>query len=516
LRAVDVLLLSAILLLVLAWPLRSPPIGAHGEAREGLVVQDIVESGRWVLPRRNGELPSKPPFFHWVAAAAAEGFGLSDVTVRLPSALGAWAMALATFALGVRAGGRVTAWLAVGALLGMHGFWESASEARVDMVFAACVTLALVGFFLWHHDGSRAARVCCYLAAACAVLTKGPAGVLLPLLIVIAFLARGGLGSVRDGLARLTSWPLVAMLLAVDVGWYALACGAGGGDFLDVVLSENVDRFVGRGVFGMHGGRSPFALVVELATDLLPWNLVLVWAAVRWWRGEREDAVGRFLHAWWITLLVFFSVAYGKRGVYLLPLHPAIALLAARALGAALAVAPVAARLARLPVPARLARVAAAAPALARLALAVVVFDVVLFVVTQAAREYEVRRESLTRFAREISDDVPAGAVLYADADLAASDVQVLAYRLKRRIVPAAARASAPATSGGPAYCLVPAVEADAFARARYERLAVSVRRGEEVALLRAPADAGCTLGGAEARATAPRRLRVDRRARVS
>jgi len=46
----------------------TPPIWHHGEAREALVVQGIVRNHEWILPLRNGAIPSKPPFFHWLAA----------------------------------------------------------------------------------------------------------------------------------------------------------------------------------------------------------------------------------------------------------------------------------------------------------------------------------------------------------------------------------------------------------------------------------------------------------------
>ena len=64
----------------------APPIWHHGEAREGLVVQGIVHNHEWILPLRNGEIPSKPPFFHWLAALSAFVFGPSDLIVRLPMA----------------------------------------------------------------------------------------------------------------------------------------------------------------------------------------------------------------------------------------------------------------------------------------------------------------------------------------------------------------------------------------------------------------------------------------------
>lgn len=443
----DLALLTVLVVAVLAWPLAAPPIGAHGEAREGLVVEHIVDHGRWILPLRNGELPSKPPLFHWIAATASHVAGPSDAMVRMPSALAAWLVLVLVYLVGSAAGGRASGWFAVGALAGMHTFFESATEARVDMLFAACVTLALVAFLRWDHHGVETsrpdpprARVLCYAALVAAVLTKGPAGAVLPGLVIVAFLAREGrLGRLHE------LWsPRPALGAAgIVIGWYALATWLGGGDFLArQIFHENVDRFVGRGVFGMHGGRSRLAMVENLATDLLPWNLVLVWAAVRWWRGEREDGTGRFLHTWWIVILLFFTAAYGKRGVYLLPLYPAIALLAGRALARACAVLP--------PRPART-LVAA---------VATVAFAVAL--VGQIVRVSRAERRSLVPFGVEVGSLVSRAERLVADASLDESDLLVLAYRLDRDVprvedacVAGAYRLASPRETGGTAPVLL-------------------------------------------------------------
>lgn len=93
----DGLLIFLIFVILLMRVLLSPPIWHHGEAREGLVVQGIVYNHEWILPFRNGDLPSKPPLFHWIAALTAGMFGLSDAIVRLPSVIGAGLMASVTF-----------------------------------------------------------------------------------------------------------------------------------------------------------------------------------------------------------------------------------------------------------------------------------------------------------------------------------------------------------------------------------------------------------------------------------
>ena len=472
--AADLLVLTGLVVVVLAWPLAAPPIGAHGEAREGLVVQDIVHHGRWILPLRNGEVPSKPPLFHWIAGGVGSAVGLSDAVVRLPSALAAWLVLVLVYGLAVTTGGRTTAWLAVGALGGIHAFVESASEARVDMVFTACVTLALVAFLHWYQRDERWARVACYAAVTAAVLTKGPAGAVLPGLVIVAFLARERR---LDRLFRLWSWRLAGLVVLVDLTWYALAFHAGGHDFLArQILHENLDRFVGRGVFGMNGGRSRLMMVQNLATDLLPWNLVLLWAAVRWWRGEREDTIGRFLHTWWIVIVVFFTIAYGKRGIYLLPLYPAIALLAGRAL------ADVVARVRADPsggLPpafvAALRRVAPDRPARALIA-SVIVIDLAVVLVGQIVRVHHARRSSLVPFAHAVAARVPRAAALVADDSLAESDLLVLAYRLGRDLHRVAR--DAPCVSG--TYRLATPRAGAPIA----SPLLLSERRGVQVALM--------------------------------
>lgn len=63
-------------------------IGTSSEAREAHIVRVMVGTGDWILPTRNGLLPSKPPLHHWLAAGAGLMVGrVSEVVARLPSVL---------------------------------------------------------------------------------------------------------------------------------------------------------------------------------------------------------------------------------------------------------------------------------------------------------------------------------------------------------------------------------------------------------------------------------------------
>src|SRR5262249_34398851 len=64
----------------------------------------------------------------------------------------------------------------------------------------------------------------------------------------------------------------------------------------------------------------------KLPLDLLPWSPFLVLGLILSWR-SMSAAPRRFLWSWMGGIFLFFSVSSCKRGVYLLPLYPAAAVL---------------------------------------------------------------------------------------------------------------------------------------------------------------------------------------------
>jgi 4-amino-4-deoxy-L-arabinose transferase-like glycosyltransferase len=429
-KTIDRFLLASILAALVICAYLQPPIWKHGEAREGLVIQDIVRDQEWILPNPNGGVPSKPPLFHWIAALWASLFGLSDFTVRLPSVIAAEIMAITTFLLGNALGGRKQGWFAVGALLGMYQFWIAGTEARVDMVFAACVTVSIAGFFFWWRDGRAGARAACYLAAAAAVLAKGPAGIAFPALVIFGFLV---VEKRLDCVWKFWSWPLVAVALFIDLGWYALAYRIGGSKFLAVqILRENLDQVLGTHGFSSH--QAKLAVLGWIATRFFPWNLALVWDLIRRLRGNRQDSSGRFLHAWWIAIAAIVFLSTIKRAVYLLPAYPAIALLAARALTALGSGAA-----SDAPAPGLLVRLRATLQRLLRTpgpaALSIAFLDIALVLPNPMVWKRQLANKRPGIFAGQVAAAVPETGVLSAAGEMRNPDLIVVAYRLQRNIL---------------------------------------------------------------------------------
>jgi 4-amino-4-deoxy-L-arabinose transferase-like glycosyltransferase len=358
-RRVPLVVAAALFVLQLGFyasPIGRTEIFRKGEAREALVVTAMLAQRDPVLPRRNGtDIPSKPPLFHWMGAAASVvGGGPSDATIRLPSAL--CAAGAGTLVL-VRLGGVAgvgTALLAVVMLAAMPEWTRNAGAARVDMCFAAAVTASVLALDRVVRDARAGPpwTLLAVMATAASVLAKGPAGLVLPVTIVAGAAAaswgpRGLVAGPRSPLGRLAT--VSAGALALAGLWYALAYRAGGMEFIRVqLLRENFARLVPTAGIDV-GHHKPFYFGLKyLVTAAVPWCLLYPLVAVtRPWRtaartdGDETDhdetghdaAESRHLvllcFAWTAVFTAAVSLSDSKREAYLLPAMPAVAMVLA-------------------------------------------------------------------------------------------------------------------------------------------------------------------------------------------
>jgi 4-amino-4-deoxy-L-arabinose transferase-like glycosyltransferase len=295
----------------------------------------------------------KPPLYFWLAAAFGLGPGrVDEVAARLPSALAGVACVLGTFWIARRLRWPApTAWLAAALLATSFRFAFSARRAQLDVLLCAFELLAIalfVGLELRRggvEDARRApARIAALHAAlGAAALVKGPVG-WLPLLIFAAFLAwEGRLAAFR---ALVPAWAF-----AISIGplllWISAATAFAPDGFAGEAVGTNV---FARFFAGSSHARPFYYFAYQLPVDFLPWSLLLPTTALALARATRakpaprselleagtatgparpgwsERASARFLVAWILVPLAFFSLSAGKRGVYLLPIFPALAL----------------------------------------------------------------------------------------------------------------------------------------------------------------------------------------------
>jgi len=175
-------------------------------------------------------------------------------------------------------------------------------------------------------DGRRAGLLF-WAASGLAVLAKGPVGVLLPLGVVLVTLALDrDLGKWR----RFAPFSGPAVFVATLAPWMA-ATMIWGGEYS--VWGALRKHFVERAIYGMHHVQPFWYYATVLPYALLPWSFLLLGAFLLAWR-RRHEPDDRFLMAWAVFVVLFFSVSTEKRDLYVLPAVPAFALLMARLVGA--------------------------------------------------------------------------------------------------------------------------------------------------------------------------------------
>jgi 4-amino-4-deoxy-L-arabinose transferase-like glycosyltransferase len=323
----NILFLLATCFALFLWKLGALPFFERGEPREALVVWEMHSTGNWILPIINGEyIPFKPPLFHWLGVLVAIVVGrVDEFTVRFPSALLGTLSVLMTYYVGERLWTRKAGLVAAVVLATSFEWWQAATITQVDMTLAFFVSAALMFFyFLYREERSRAARsLVLALLLALGTLAKGPLGVAVPLFVILLFLW------MQRDLVFLKKLPLAAgatLFLLVAGSWYGLALIQQGWSFFQ---RQIVDETLLTGV-GSYGHYQPFYYFIPvLFYNMLPWSLFFPGLAVFLYQRRGCLAEDHLLYplVWFAGVLFFFSVALGKRGVYILPLYPAAALL---------------------------------------------------------------------------------------------------------------------------------------------------------------------------------------------
>jgi 4-amino-4-deoxy-L-arabinose transferase-like glycosyltransferase len=293
-----------------------------------------------VLLHLNGEAyTQKPPLYYWLAAL----FGLptervTELAARLPSALAGIAVIWLTLQIGSRLFGGLTGVIGAALLLSVFEFGHQARRIQLDVLLTLFETAALVTF--WYLDrGLGKRRVCLVLihaALGLALLTKGPVGFLIPFLAIVSYLIWER--RPRQIAEVFLSWHLLLSLGPV-LCWISGALALAPPGFADEALGTNL---IGRFLEGTSHARPVYYYLYKFPVDFLPWTVLWpmvylvgrrqVFTAAEQAAGPQVQRAWRFLSCWVAVSLVFFSISSGKRGIYIVPAYPAMALLCADSL----------------------------------------------------------------------------------------------------------------------------------------------------------------------------------------
>ncbi|HEY8461565.1 MAG TPA: glycosyltransferase family 39 protein [Blastocatellia bacterium] len=317
---------------------RLPFIGPD-EPRYAEVAREMYLTGDWITPRLGGiKWFEKPSLTYWLLAASFTLFGENEFAARFSVALVATFGALLLYFFGRRARSARFGYLSAAALV-TCGLWPGfARGVTCDLTLAVAIEIALLSFFMWESEESRAGadrfwHIFCF-ALGLATLAKGLVGVALPAMIIAPYLILTG--GWRPLLRRRMVMPVIVgalIFLATAAVWYAPVIMRNGREFIDeFFIGHHFQRYLSNKY--RHPQPFYFFSLVAVAGSF-PWSFYLLSSVgrtlVRPWLGRAEvrppDRLTLFLLLWIAAPIAFFSFSGSKLPGYILPIFPAIALI---------------------------------------------------------------------------------------------------------------------------------------------------------------------------------------------
>ncbi|MCA3190700.1 glycosyltransferase family 39 protein [Cupriavidus sp.] len=310
------------------------------EGRYAEISREMLATGDWVTIRYNAlKYFEKPPFHMWSTAATYALFGVGEWQARLTVALaGLLGIGMSMLATWRWFGPRAAAFAGL-ALLAAPMWSVAAHFNTLDMTLAGVMSCILGCMLVAQHpDASRASRrgwmVACWAAMGVAILTKGLVGIALPGLVLVVYTL-----ITRDwGLWRrlhLTAGAVI--MLVIVMPWFYLVAQRNP-EFLNFFfIHEHWQRYTS----GVHARGGPIVYFVPLVlAGFLPWAGLFprLWKAMRGAAPAGDSGAGvRFRPAlmagvWAIAIFVFFSLSRSKLPGYIVPVFPALGILAGVAL----------------------------------------------------------------------------------------------------------------------------------------------------------------------------------------
>ena len=187
---------------------------------------------------------------------------------------------------------------------------------RMDMLMTMFITLALWTFWrIFRGDDSLRLKILFPLYVFMAIFSKGPVGIMIPLLCIPIYLI-----CMRrmDVMRKVWGWRSWVILLALCAIWWTFVYLEGGSEYLNNLLFHQT---AGRAVNAFHHKQPLYYYCYTIWYAMGPWSLLAAVMLVR--VAVRRVKISDLSRFWLIVSASFFvimSLVSGKLAIYLLPI----------------------------------------------------------------------------------------------------------------------------------------------------------------------------------------------------
>ena len=312
-----------------------PPLD-RDEARFAQATAQMLESGDYISIRfQDQERNKKPAGIYWLQAASVSAFsevGARDIwAYRMPSMIGVVLAAVFTFLAGARLYGMQTGLLAGLLLASAPVIAAEGTIAKTDGMLLALICLAQWAFLEIYArvQGNQNLGwkwpIAFWTAQGAGLLIKGPIAPLVSLLTGL------GLATGRPRLSWIAAMRpatgVIILILMVAPWAFAIFHATDGRFFSDAIGGDMLGK-VGDAQEG-HVGPPGYHFIL-LWLLFWPAAALILPGFLQFWK-DRADWRARFILSWVIPAWIVFEIAATKLPHYVMPLYPALAIMAAQA-----------------------------------------------------------------------------------------------------------------------------------------------------------------------------------------
>ena len=277
------------------------------------MAREMTERNDYIHPYLNGRpYLEKPPLYPWLIIITSKITGkLDEFSSRLPAAISATLLVLITYQLGnmfVNPGAGILSALM---LATNYQFLSNARESVMDMNFAFFIGLTIFLNYLCIQKRKQWLFALSFIPSVLAVLSKGPAGLLIPAVITFIYLITKK--DLKKFFIPFAAGCFVSLVLSSI--WFILA----GEEYIkEFIFRQNITRYTN----AFDHIESLFYYFHKLFVNFLPWSLLLPFAIYHAFKKRIWLPL-----IWFIFTFLFFELSKSKRAIYLLSCYPACALL---------------------------------------------------------------------------------------------------------------------------------------------------------------------------------------------
>lgn len=315
-------LLGLWFLLYGSFSLLKPPLLDGVDSVQAEAAREMATTGDWITPHIDGvRYLSVSPLLTWTTAVSFKIFGVTDWAARLPLAFAALGLFVVTLALGTRMFlTPVAGFYSALILITSCGVFLFGHLLYPQVLLTLCITTALYYFWRSHRAASFGTAIAFAVSCALGTLTAGPAGVILPMSIVVLYLF------FNRNLRFLLRWHPIAAILV----------------FLVIVLPWRIAAHAAnpkRPYFSAlpRVWHTPLLLFwAFLLIFLVPWSFFSIAALTRvsrnvFARAQKLDCKqqGQLLCILWLVVVAVFFSFWNRHEFSAIPAMPALAILAA-------------------------------------------------------------------------------------------------------------------------------------------------------------------------------------------